>query len=158
MATKHIHNPGPNVMFVGGKMIQPGDGRDIDEIYLPPELRDPPAEEVKPEPSLDELLAEELKKSVAKLVLLLPEWKLEVLDRLVELEGSAAAPRKSLLTAIDAERLRRASAQIDGQTGAPAGADGVSGAGSQGDQGAAGGGAGGEGAQGGTGSEGGTPV
>ena len=63
MGTKHISNDGPHTIYVGGKMIAPGEGRDIDERDLPPELRDAPVVMVEPEPSLDDELAALLKDS-----------------------------------------------------------------------------------------------
>lgn len=108
MGTKHIHNPGKNIMFVGGKMIPPGEGKDIDEALLPPEHRDAPAEEAPRTPSLDEALAEELKKPVAELIEGLGRLTQEALERMGTLEGEAKKPRKSLLEAIGAEKVKRA--------------------------------------------------
>ena len=46
MPTKYIENTTANNLFVGGKMIPPGEGRDIDTSLLPPEHRDAaPADE-----------------------------------------------------------------------------------------------------------------
>ena len=108
MGTKHIHNPGPNTMFVGGKMIPPGEGRDIDESLLPPEHKDAPVEEEAKTPSLDKLLAEELKKPVRELIDGLHGLTQEALDRMEALEREAAKPRKGLLEAIATEKVARA--------------------------------------------------
>lgn len=107
MGTKHITNDGTEIIYVGGKMIPPGEGRDIDETMLPPEHRDAPAQDEAKKPSLDELLAEELKKSVKELVDGLGGMTQEALDRLEALEREGKA-RKSLLEALAAEKIARA--------------------------------------------------
>lgn len=108
MGTKHIHNPGPNTMFVGGKMIPPGEGRDIDESLLPAEHRDTAPAEAEKQPSLDELLADLLKKPVKELIDGLGGMTQEALERMEALEGEAKKPRASLLQAIAAEKVARA--------------------------------------------------
>lgn len=108
MGTKHIHNPGPNVMFVGGKMIPPGEGKDIDEALLPPEHRDAPTQEAGKQPSLDELLAELLHKPVKELIDGLGGMTQEALERMETLEGESKKSRKTLLEAIAAEKMARA--------------------------------------------------
>lgn len=112
----YVENKSLNTMYVGGRAILPGEGRDIAEADLPPEMRqaEAPVEDAAA-PSIDELLSAELKQSVAALVLLLPSYKLEALDRMAEIEGAGEKPRKSLLAAIDAERLKRASATLDSE-------------------------------------------
>lgn len=114
MGTKYIENTGTNAIYVGGKLIPPGEGRDIPLAFLPSEYHDPaaPFDNAVP-PSLDELLAGLLAKGIAKIAPELPGLKLEALDRMAELEAGAAAPRKTLQTAIDAERLRRANVALD---------------------------------------------
>jgi len=121
MGTKYIENTGKNAVYIGGKLIPPGEGRDIPLAYLPPEYHDvvaAPGADLPP--SLDELLAELLAKGVAKIVPDLPGLKLEALDRMAELEGESATPRKTLQTAIDAERLRRANATLEDEAAANA--------------------------------------
>lgn len=109
MGTKHITNDGPNTIYVGGKMIAPGEGRDIDERDLPPELRDAPVVVVEEAgPSLDELLADMLKGSVHVVVGGMSRLTHEALDRMAEIEGEAKHPRKTLLEAIADEKIRRA--------------------------------------------------
>jgi hypothetical protein len=128
MATKHIHNPGTNVMFVAGKMIPPGEGRDIDERDLPPELREAAPEAAAPEaPGLDEQLQALRAGAVKEITAALPVLTHEALDRLQELESGAEHPRKTLLTALADERLRRAndaleSDNLDGDDTPPGGA------------------------------------
>lgn len=114
MATKHIYNPGPNVQFVAGKMIPPGEGRDIDERDLPPELRDAPPEPAAPEaPSLDDELQALRKGSVKEVAAALPALSHEALQRLQALEAEAEHPRKSLLAALADEALRRADEALE---------------------------------------------
>lgn len=131
MGTKHISNDGPNAIYVGGKMIAPGEGRDIDERDLPPELRDAPVVVAEPAPSLDDDLQALRGESVHAIEAQLAGMTLEALERLGELEGEAKRPRKSLLEAISDERLRRANERLqsddldaDTVTGG-AGADGA---------------------------------
>ena len=126
MGTKHISNDGPHTIYVGGKMIAPGEGRDIDERDLPPELRGAPVVVVEPEPSLDDELAELLKESVKEIKDLLPTLTHEGLDRLAELERGHEHPRKTLLEAIADEVLRRADDALQGDD---LDADSVAGAG-----------------------------
>lgn len=108
MGTKHIHNPGQNIMFVGGKMIPPGEGRDIDERDLPSEHRDQTAAAVDLLPSLDEQLAELLHKPLKELIGGLGGMTQEALERLEALEGESKKSRKTLLEAIAAEKMARA--------------------------------------------------
>ena len=108
MGTKHIENNTPNTIYVGGRMIAPGEGRDIDERDLPPELREAPAVVVDEGPSLDDELAALLKESVKEIKDLLPGLTHEGLDRLAELERGHEHPRKTLLEAIADEVIRRA--------------------------------------------------
>ena len=48
MPTKYIENTTRESIFVGGKLIAPGDGRDIDISLLPPEHHDAPVAELPP--------------------------------------------------------------------------------------------------------------
>ena len=52
MPTKHIENTTGAPIYVGGKMIQPGTGRDIDVALLPPEFQDQTATAALAEPTL----------------------------------------------------------------------------------------------------------
>lgn len=126
MGTKHISNDGPNTIYVGGKMIAPGEGRDIDERDLPPELRDAPVVEEAPEPSLDDELAALLKGSVKEVTATLPALTHEGLDRLAELERGHEHPRKTLLEAIADEVLRRADDALQGDDLNPPSGDAAS--------------------------------
>lgn len=117
MGLKHISNDTPNVMFVGGKMIPPGEGRDIDERDLPPEHREPAPEPEPEAPSLDDELGVLLNEGTVKeLTGLLPSLTIESLDRLAELERAREHPRKTLLEALADEALRRANEALAGDT------------------------------------------
>jgi len=113
MGTKHITNDGPNTIYVGGKMIAPGEGRDIDERDLPPEHRAPAvaADEVI-EPNLVELVHELRAKPVPAITAELPGLTQEALDLLNELEKASAKPRTSLLAALGNELIARADAAL----------------------------------------------
>ena len=39
MAKRYVHNPTDQVMFIGGTMVAPGEGREVDEQFLPPDGR-----------------------------------------------------------------------------------------------------------------------
>lgn len=108
MGTKHITNDGAEIIYVGGKMIPPGEGRDIEEALLPPEHRDAPVQEADKQPSLDELLAELLHKPVKELIDGLSGMTQEALERMETLEGESKKSRKTLLEAIAAEKMARA--------------------------------------------------
>jgi hypothetical protein len=113
--TKYVENTTRNVMYVGGKMILPGEGRDIALSLLPAELQDPtPALAALAAPSLVDLLAPLLAKPVKAIAAELPTLKNEALDLLAELEGQQLSPRTSLLAAVRSEQLRRAGARLDG--------------------------------------------
>lgn len=115
MGTKYIENTGPDVMYVGGKMIQPGEGRDIDTDLLPAELQDPStAPGVDSIPSLLDLVRELLAKNVKMITAELPGLTQEALDLLLEMEADAATPRTSLLGAIKSEHIKRAAATLEG--------------------------------------------
>lgn len=113
-ATQFYVNETAHTQFVGGRMIPPGEGRDVPLMYLPATHRPDPVVVVPPdEPSLDDYLADMLTHSVKHVVALLPELTNEALDRLEALEREATAPavpRKTLLEAVGAERLKRAAA------------------------------------------------
>lgn len=116
MPTKYIENTTANNLFVGGKMIPPGEGRDIDTALLPPEHQDVYTDpEENAGLTLHEQVAELLTKSVKHITEELPALTQEGLDLLLEQENAAKAPRKSLLGALEAEGLRRAAAAMDEQ-------------------------------------------
>lgn len=102
MGVKHVTNDGPNTIYVGGKMIAPGEGRDIDERLLPPELRDAVApgsgEDQLFDP--DEALRALLSGTVTVVKAALPGMSEDTLKRLQELENEAEKPRKGVLEAL----------------------------------------------------------
>lgn len=125
MGLKYVENTGRNVMFVGGKLIPPGEGREVDELLLPPELQDSPvAVAAAADPSVAQLVAELLKGNVKTVVAELVALTGEALDLVETIEGGAEAPRKGVLAAVKAERLRRASEKLDGGQGDGGQADG----------------------------------
>lgn len=107
----HISNGGKEAMYVGGKMIPPGETRHFEPHELPPHLR-PQAPSADPE-TTDNPLAELLKKKVADVVAALPDLSDEDLQRLGGLEQVASKPRTSLLGAIAEETLKRAGSGQD---------------------------------------------
>jgi hypothetical protein len=114
MPTKHIENTTASPIFVGGKLIPPGTGRDIDVAFLPPEHRDgAPATSADEPPSLHALVEALHAKSVKDITAELPSLTQEALDMLREAEQGSAKPRSSLLSAIEAERIRRAAEQMN---------------------------------------------
>lgn len=112
MGTKNIANNGADTIYVGGKMIPPGESRDIDESLLPAEMQDPPAEPVAAAPSLDELVIAELVRPVKDVIDGLAALTQEALERMETLEAEAKKPRKTLLEAIAAEKVQRADAAM----------------------------------------------
>lgn len=115
MGLKYIENTGRNVMFVGGKLIPPGEGREVDELLLPPELLDSPvAVAAAADPSVAQLVAELLKGNVAAVKAELASLTGEALGLVEIIESGSETPRKGVLEALKAERLRRASEALDG--------------------------------------------
>lgn len=115
MGTRNIENNGLHPIYVGGKLIAPGDNRDIDERDLPPEHRGPAvAMEEDAAPSLVDAVTELRTKSVADITAELEGLTQEALDLLRELEQGAEKPRKTLLEALGNEHIRRAYAALKG--------------------------------------------
>lgn len=114
MGLQYIENTGTDVMFVGGKLIPPGEGRHIEVAGVAPELSTEPAAVAADEaPSLAQLVADMLKGNVKSVVAQLPELTGEALDLVVTLENGDETPRKSLLDAVATEQLRRANARLE---------------------------------------------
>jgi hypothetical protein len=128
MAKRYIHNDTAAVMFVGGVMLQPGDGREVDELFLPP--MEPqggaaaPAEggQAPDEAALDANLRDVLKGTLKEIVPTLAAYGDATLARLAELENEHEAPRKGLLEAVAALQLDRA--QANGGAGGGEGGEG----------------------------------
>lgn len=98
---QYIENPGPNVMFAGGKMIPPGEGREIEV----PDIQTAPLE-TGPDP--DAPLLEFLAGNVKAITEQLPGFSDAVLLRLTELESASETARKTLLSELRQEQMRRA--------------------------------------------------
>lgn len=121
MGKRFVFNNGDTAKFVGGVMIPPGDGRDVDEMFLEPEN---PEKALTPEEDGTddatarlkalENLREVLAGSVKNVSTQLPDFSEETLGQLAELEAEGAN-RSSLLTAIAAEKLKRAQARAGGE-------------------------------------------
>lgn len=118
MSKRYVPNHTAGTIFVGGVLIPPGEGREVDELYLPPESpaaaaagdADAPPDL---EANLRELLAHPLKD-------LLPQLEglgTDTLDQLAALEGQAARPRTTLLSAIAELKLERAKAATEAAGG-----------------------------------------
>lgn len=119
MPTKHIENTTASPLFIGGKLIPPGEGRDIDVRLLPPEHREGHAPAVpSAAPNLVELVQALHAKPVKEIVAELPGLTQEAFDLLCQAEKEHAKPRASLLTALEAERIRRANAQLEAEADA----------------------------------------
>lgn len=112
MPTKHIENTTGAPIYVGGKMIQPGTGRDIDVALLPPEYQEQTATAAPAEPTLADLIEELRAKSVKDILAEVPGLTQEALGLLHEAERAQAKPRSSLVAGIDAEILGRADAKL----------------------------------------------
>lgn len=104
-----VHNPNDAPIYVGTSMILPGETRhfDVNDPQLPAHLR--PAPEAAPEEVAD-AMTELLKLGVKDIAAQLDLLNAGELDRLQALENAAEAPRKTLLSAISEEKLRRAAA------------------------------------------------
>lgn len=111
---RYVHNPTNRAIFVGGLLIQPGEGREVDASLLPPEYAEPQADQLAPAPEADAALRELLASPVKELLPLLPEQSPQTLADLARLEAEAATPRKTLLGAIAELQLQRAQAATGG--------------------------------------------
>lgn len=115
MGTRHVFNSGTEAIFVGGKMIPPGDGRDVDDLGLPPEDdRATLQEQPDPEPDPDANLIDVLKGNVKAVVATLADSSDETLAGLARLENASETPRKGVLGAIAELQLQRAQDQSGG--------------------------------------------
>lgn len=120
MPKRYVFNDTNAPKFLGGVLIPPGDGREVDVMFLPPQDGEgeplPLAEgEGEARPNLDANLLEILAGNVKSIVGALDSFSDETLDGLDRLESASETPRKSLLSAFTEEKLKRAQAK----TGAP---------------------------------------
>lgn len=103
MKTVHHTNETKNFMHVGGVTIPPGETREVDAALLPDHTPEAPLTPDVPVDPLVQLMAS----SVATITAALPSLSDADLTRADELEQAGVA-RKSMLTALSAEILRRA--------------------------------------------------
>ena len=124
MGTVHVANEGKHIIYVAGRAIPPGDGRDIEERELPAGFHKPAAAADAPaEPGLVELVTDLRAQSVKAIVAELEGLTQEALDLLSEYEQAAPSPRKSLLSALGDEHIRRADEALQGDKLDEPGAD-----------------------------------
>jgi hypothetical protein len=107
---KYIENTSNAPMYVGNTMIPPGEGKVVEvfERAAAPVATEPQG------PNLAEQVAVMLAMSVAQIVLGLGELTHEALDA-AESQEAAGKNRKTLVEAIQAERLARANAKLQEQ-------------------------------------------
>ena len=113
----YIENTGPVAKFIGGKLLQPGEGREFDQVDVPAEHRPAAAPAAEAAPDALEPLKELLEKAIKAIVPDLPTLGAEQLQQLRALE-EADQNRKGVLEAIAAEVLRRANEQIEAEEAA----------------------------------------
>jgi hypothetical protein len=106
--------------LMGGKLVPPGEGREVDEVCLPPgELPaiDEPAKAQAPDMSVERLrnLMDMLANPLATVLPMLPEHSDDTLAELARLEAEHDTPRKTLLAAIGDLQLKRAQAKAGGE-------------------------------------------
>ncbi len=103
-----VHNTTAMPIYVGATMIPAGETRHFDLADVPHHLRpQPAAAEVKAEEQTD-AIAELQKKSIKDVKAAVNGLSDEDLQRLIDLEGTAAKPRASLLEDLAAVQLDRA--------------------------------------------------
>lgn len=115
--------------LMGGKLVPPGEGREVDDVHLPPgegpdalaAAMDAAPEddgsdaEAKAEAERLKNLHDTLANPLAQILPFLGEHSDATLADLARLEGETETPRKTLLNAIAALQLERAQAQAGGQ-------------------------------------------
>jgi hypothetical protein len=104
---KYIENTGNGPMFVGNTMIPPGEGKLVEVL----ERAAAPVATAPQGPNLVELTATLLALSVAQILPQLAGLTHEALD-LAESQEAVGKHRKTLLEAIQAERIARADAKL----------------------------------------------
>lgn len=111
MALVPYTNTGENNIHIGGKVIVPGETREVDETLVPGygQALEPDADaDRNPLDDETEALLAILAGKVADVVAALPTLSVAQLDALENLETEAEKPRKGILEAIDARRLELA--------------------------------------------------
>jgi hypothetical protein len=109
MGKRYVTNDTPDVRYVGGRMIAPGEGREVDEPDEAPPVFEEPV--LDPDAPLRELLGG----TVDAVKATLAEFGDDSLARLVVLEGEAEKPRKGVLEALANEQIRRADQKLQGE-------------------------------------------
>jgi hypothetical protein len=107
MAKKYVQNNGDSPQWVGGLMIMPGEGREVD---VADEAAPEPEPEAEPDP--DDALVDLLTGTVAQVAAAVVGLGAESLRRLRELEAAAVKPRKGVLEAIDVAAIAAADAAL----------------------------------------------
>ncbi len=110
-------NTSDRIVHVDGKMIHPGETREVGPLGSPPQARPVGFDDLhdlsdKAAGTVD--LADLLKGSVAKVAAALTSLDEAQLEALAELEYEDGAPRKGVIEAVEAEKLRRAAASLEG--------------------------------------------
>jgi hypothetical protein len=121
MAKHFLFNDTDAPKLMGGKLVPPGEGREVEDAHLPTgEL--PSGEALLVEEKAPDLSAERLKNlmdllanPLATVVPALAEHSDDTLAELARLEGEHDTPRVTLLNAIAALQLKRAQAQAGGE-------------------------------------------
>lgn len=131
MPKRYIHNDSGRTTFVGGVMIPPQEGREVDTQFLPPEAPLDPAGADLPAGGDDQApgaatlaanIAEMLKLPLRALLPMVDELGDQSLAELHAGEVANATPRVTLLNAIGAQQLQRAEARASAAaTGGQAG-------------------------------------
>lgn len=120
MAKRYVHNDTDQVRFIGGTMLPPGEGREVDEQFLPPGDEATAADAVSDDAAGgDDIVRDGI--DYAALVLLplsklMPQLKGlgdEDLKDLAAHENARETPRVTLLNAIGEQQLQRAQARTD---------------------------------------------
>jgi hypothetical protein len=106
---KFIENTGNSPMYVGNTMIPPGEGKLVE---VPDQA--PRVVIVDAGPNPVELMAQLLEKPVTQILPALPGMTNEALD-LAESQERAGKNRKTLIEAIQAERIARANAKLQAE-------------------------------------------
>lgn len=107
MALVPYTNTGKNNMHIGGKVITPGETREVDETLIPDfgvSAGNPSNEDEIVRNPLSDILAGSVKEVADALIAL----DMAQLDELDALETNAEKPRKGVLEAIDNRRLELA--------------------------------------------------
>lgn len=115
MALVAYTNTGDNNIHIGGKVIAPGETREVDETLVPGYGQALEQVVDADQNSLDdetEALLAILAGKVAEVVAALPALSVEQLDALENLETEAEKPRKSILKDIEARRLALAEQDV----------------------------------------------